>query len=247
VRWGRTRATSDTGGRLSSPVADWWQWHGRGDLQRASAARPRRYARSHVDSGEARGGGCQHAAMEALLGFTEEVGMVGRRWKLAEARAHGGGNCGRRTAVCSGGSHNGGLLWPICACRGIFASCLSDRHVKAWYGEPSRRAVRRRRGERAHTAWCTGSPAESRPGGACGADAQRAHYQTPSTGHGTVAHGGGASGDAWRRAEARDVARSRPGPSDVPLFACSNLKTLHVNFTSDRYEHCRWIYPLEFG
>jgi hypothetical protein len=49
--------------------------------------------------------------MEALLGSREEIGMVGRRWKLAEARAHGGGdNGGRRTAVLSRGSHNSGLL-----------------------------------------------------------------------------------------------------------------------------------------
>jgi hypothetical protein len=99
------------GGRLSSPLADWWRWRGRGDPRRAAAARPRRYARSLANSGEARGGGGQRAAMEALLGSREEVGMVVRRWKLAEARAHGGGsNGGRRTAVCSGGSHNGGLL-----------------------------------------------------------------------------------------------------------------------------------------
>jgi hypothetical protein len=96
---------------LNSPLADWWRWRGRGDLRRAAAARPQRYAHGHADSGEARGGGGQCAAMEALLGSREEVGMVGRRRKLAEARAHGGGgNGGRWTAVCSGGSHNGGLL-----------------------------------------------------------------------------------------------------------------------------------------
>jgi hypothetical protein len=73
--------------------------------------RPRRHARGHADSGEARGGGGQRAAMEALLGSREEVGMVGRWRKLAEARAHGGGgNGGRQTAVFSRGSHNGGLL-----------------------------------------------------------------------------------------------------------------------------------------
>jgi hypothetical protein len=102
---------SDTGGRLSSPLADWWQWRGRGDLRRAATARPRRYTCGHVDSGEARGGGGQRTAMEALLRSREEVGMVGRWWKLAEAQAHSGsGNGRRRTAVCLGGSHNGGLL-----------------------------------------------------------------------------------------------------------------------------------------
>jgi uncharacterized protein (DUF2252 family) len=111
ARWDRIRATSDTGGRLSSPLADWWQWRGRGDLRRATATRPRRYARGHADSSEARGGGGQRAAMESLLGSREEVEMVGRRWKLAEARVHGGGGNGRRRiAVFSRGSHNGGLL-----------------------------------------------------------------------------------------------------------------------------------------
>jgi hypothetical protein len=59
--------------------------------------------------------------------------------------------------------------------------------VRAW------RADRRRRGERVHAAWRVGSPAETRPGGACGADAHRAHTQTPSTSRGTAAHSGGVS------------------------------------------------------
>jgi hypothetical protein len=42
-----------------------------------AATRPRRRARGHADSGEARGGGGERAAMEALLGSREEVGMVG--------------------------------------------------------------------------------------------------------------------------------------------------------------------------
>jgi hypothetical protein len=60
-------------------------------------------------------------------------------------------------------------------------------------------------------AWRAGSPAETRPGGACGADACRAHAQTPRRGRGTAAHGG--SSAAMRgHTRARDVvpARSRP-------------------------------------
>jgi hypothetical protein len=61
------------------------------------------------------------------------------------------------------------------------------RHGTASLGVRARWAVRRRRGERAHAAWRVGSPAETRPGGACGADAHCAHAQTPSTGRGTAA------------------------------------------------------------
>jgi hypothetical protein len=40
-------------------------------------------------------------------------------------------------------------------------------------------------------------------------------------------------GDTWRHAHATSrKARSRPGPSEVPLFACTKLKKLHVNFTT---------------
>jgi hypothetical protein len=57
----------------------------------------------------------------------------------------------------------------------------------------ARRADRRRRSECAHAAWHAGSPAETRPGGACGADACRAHVRTPRRGHGAAVHGGGAA------------------------------------------------------
>jgi hypothetical protein len=53
---------------------------------------------------------------------------------------------------------------------------------------------------------------------------------------------------ASRRSARRRVrAGSRSSPSDVPRFACTILKSLHVNFTIGRYESCRWIYPLEYG
>jgi hypothetical protein len=100
------------------------------------------------------------------------------------------------------------------------------RHGTAGLGVRERRADRRRRGECAHATWCAGSPAETRPGGACCADAHRAHTQTPRNGRGTTVHGGGAStmrGIAPERATSRR-ARSRPGPSDVPLLACTILK-----------------------
>jgi hypothetical protein len=60
-------------------------------------------------------------AMEAIPASREEVGRVGRRRKLAEARARGGGNGGRRC------SHAGGEVATIYsrARRGEFASQLS--------------------------------------------------------------------------------------------------------------------------
>jgi hypothetical protein len=62
-----------------------------------SPPRPRRRADGHLDSGKARGGGGQSAAMEATPGSREEVRMVSRRRELAEARARGGsGNDGQR-------------------------------------------------------------------------------------------------------------------------------------------------------
>jgi hypothetical protein len=111
------------------------------------------------------------------------------------------------------------------------------------------RADRRRRGEHAHAVWRAGSPAETRPGGACCADAHRAHAQTSRAGRGTAVHGGGASatcGVAPERATSRLV-RSRPGPSGVSLLVCTFLKNLHVSVTIGRHESCRWVYPLEFG
>jgi hypothetical protein len=93
----------------------------------------------------------------------------------------------------------------------------------------ARRVDRQCRCERVHTVWCVGSPAETRPGGSCGAGACRAHARTPRQGCGTVAHSGG----TWRHAHATSrKALSRPGPSEVPLFACTKLKKLHVNFTT---------------
>jgi hypothetical protein len=111
--------------------------------------------------------------------------------------------------------------------------------VRAWWADR----------QRAHAAWCAGSPAETRPGGACCADAHRARAPTLSTSRGTVVHGGGVSatrGITPERATSRR-ARSRPGPSGVPMFACTILKNLHVSFTTGRHESCRWVYPLEFG
>jgi hypothetical protein len=72
----------------------------------------------------------------------------------------------------------------------------------------ARRADRRRRGECPHAAWHAGSPAETRLGGVCGADAHRAHAQTPRIGRGTVVHGGGASAT---RGVASERATSRRG------------------------------------
>jgi hypothetical protein len=59
-------------------------------------------------------------------------------------------------------------------------------------GVRARRADRRRCGEHAHTAWRAGSLAEKHPGGACGADASRAHTRISRRGRGTAAQGGGA-------------------------------------------------------
>jgi hypothetical protein len=57
----------------------------------------------------------------------------------------------------------------------------------------ARRADRWRRGERAHAAWRAGSPAETWPGGVCGADAYSAHAQTSRSSCATAAHGGSAA------------------------------------------------------
>jgi hypothetical protein len=84
ARWGRTKATSDTGGQLSSPLADWWRWRGRGEHRRAAATRPRRHARGHADSGEARGCEAQCAAREARGWSSEGLGRFGRRRARAE-------------------------------------------------------------------------------------------------------------------------------------------------------------------
>jgi hypothetical protein len=66
------------------------------------------------------------------------------------------------------------------------------RRDTAGLGVRARQADRRRRGECAHAMWRAGSPAETRPGGACGADAHQAHAQTPRTDRGTAVHGGDA-------------------------------------------------------
>jgi hypothetical protein len=118
----------------------------------------------------------------------------------------------------------------------------ASRRGTAGLGVRARRADRRRRGECAHAAWHASSSTETRPGGACCADAHRAHAQTPRTSRGTAVHDGGASatcGVAPERATSR-WARSRPGPSGVPLFACTILKNLHVSVTTGRHESCRW-------
>jgi hypothetical protein len=97
--------------------------------------------------------------------------------------------------------------------------------VRAW------RADRRRRGEPAHTGWHAGSPAETQPGGVCGADAYRAHAQTSRSGHGMATHGGGATamrGRACARATSR---RHVPGPDalHVPLFGRAKHKIFNLN------------------
>jgi hypothetical protein len=61
------------------------------------------------------------------------------------------------------------------------------RRGMASLGVRARRADQRCRGERAHTAWRAGSPAETRPGGACGANAYHAHAQTSRSGRGVAA------------------------------------------------------------
>jgi hypothetical protein len=57
------------------------KWHGCAirltPSRLVALARPRRYTRGHLDSGEARGGGGQRATMKASPGSREEVGMVG--------------------------------------------------------------------------------------------------------------------------------------------------------------------------
>jgi hypothetical protein len=198
-----------TGGRLSSPLADWWRWRGWGDLRRAAATRPRRHARGHADSGEGSGG--QRAAMEALLGSREEVRMVGRLWKLAEAQAHGGGAMAGGGLRCSRAGATTVDFYSRYA-RVVAYSLHGEatdalRRGTASLGMRARRADRRRCGERAHATWRAGSPAETRPGGACGSDAHRAHTQTPSTDRDTVAHGGSAAASVASRA--RDVAPER--------------------------------------
>jgi hypothetical protein len=72
------------GGQLSSPLADWWCWRGRGELRRAAATRPQRRARGCTDSGEARGGEAQCAAREARGRSREGLGRFGRRRARAE-------------------------------------------------------------------------------------------------------------------------------------------------------------------
>jgi hypothetical protein len=132
ARWGRIRATSGTGGRLSSPLAA------------MATTRPRRHARGHVDSNEARGGGGQCAAMEALLMSREGVGMVGRQRKLEETRAHDdGGNGGRWTAVFSRGSHK---RWAF------IADMRTQWHLRFIAKRPTRASlnVRARRADRPH-------------------------------------------------------------------------------------------------
>jgi hypothetical protein len=88
VRWGRARATSGTGRQLGSPLTDWWRWRGQGELRRAAATRPRRRARGHTDSGEARGGEAQLKPREARAMFREGLGRLGRRRARAEQGAH---------------------------------------------------------------------------------------------------------------------------------------------------------------
>jgi hypothetical protein len=84
ARWGRARATSDTGGQLSSPLADWLWWRGRGVHRRAAATRPRRRARGHTDSSKARGGEAQFTARETRGRSSEGLGGFGRRRARAE-------------------------------------------------------------------------------------------------------------------------------------------------------------------
>jgi hypothetical protein len=89
----------------------------------------------------------------------------------------------------------------------------------------ARRADRRRRGERAHAAWRAGSSAEKRPGGACGADASRAHARTSRCGRGTAAHDGGAAASRGRARVASGRCISALGPWHVPLFPYTILLT----------------------
>jgi hypothetical protein len=97
--------------RLDSPRVDGWWWHGRRWLRRAAAVRSRRCARCGSGSGEARGDGGQCSAMEVTPESREEVGRVGRRRELAEARARGSGNGGLRTAVLTRGSCDGRAIY----------------------------------------------------------------------------------------------------------------------------------------
>jgi hypothetical protein len=88
ARWGRARATSGTSRQLGSTLADWWWWHSRGELRRAAATRPRRRARGHADSDEARGGEAKCAAREACGRSREGLRRLGRRRARAEQGAH---------------------------------------------------------------------------------------------------------------------------------------------------------------
>jgi hypothetical protein len=84
----------------------------------------------------------------------------------------------------------------------------------------------RRRGERVHAAWHMGPPAEAAPGGACEANARRAHAQTSRPGRGMTAHGGDA---AAMRGLAR--ARRRAGAFPAPMLCmCPCLAVQCTNF-----------------
>jgi hypothetical protein len=120
---GRAWQTNGTMPWLDSTRVDWWWWRGRRWLRRAAAARLRRRARCGSSFGKAWGGGGQCAAMGATQVPREEVERVGRRWELAEARARGGSNGGRRR--CSRTEGVGRLLIAGRACRSEVASRLS--------------------------------------------------------------------------------------------------------------------------
>jgi hypothetical protein len=76
--WGRTGATCGRGGRLGSPLADWWRWRCWGELRRARAAVAGGSTRGGGGSSAARGGASQYAAREARVVSKGGLGVLGR-------------------------------------------------------------------------------------------------------------------------------------------------------------------------
>jgi hypothetical protein len=85
---GRRRETCSVGVWLGWPHIDWWWWPDRRWPRQAAAARSRRRARCGSDSGEARVGEGQCAAMGAWGWSSEGLGGFGRWREWAELWAH---------------------------------------------------------------------------------------------------------------------------------------------------------------